>query len=234
MKDKIINALIWLAIIGIVIFWTWFLEWMSPGTPFQAFFSSLIVLTPITILIIIAIRKIIWRYDNGVDLFATLETDPEEVKARMLVVMQFGHEHGMVGALKEFNDIFRNYPQWQLQNWEVFRAWYKNEIDYMLLYPEIYHLTMKETGESYDKDSDPLYDPKAPDWALYDRDHTHDFDEDDEDFCFESGAHPGCRRMTTGEALSFGVGLGAGLELFGDNQAGCNGGDSCDGGSLCS
>ena len=119
------------------------------------------------VLLIGAFREIKRRADNGIDLTATLETDPEAVKSRMWVVMQFCHEDGIKGALKEFNDIFRNYPQWELENWDMFRAWYKDMIDHALAHPDIYTLTDKSEGGPYSKMRDPLYDPKAPDWEQF-------------------------------------------------------------------
>lgn len=136
--------------------------------------------TVITLLVIASINGIIWRVKNGVDLLATLETDPEKVKEHMLFVMQYGHSDGIEGALKEFNDIFRNYPQWQLANWKVFRAWYKHLIDRALEHPEIYNLTMKD-GSEYSKETDRLYDPDAPDWEQFDRKRYYDDDDDDDD-----------------------------------------------------
>ncbi|MBD5281601.1 MAG: hypothetical protein HDS33_01065 [Bacteroides sp.] len=119
------------------------------------------------VLLIGAFREIKRRADNGIDLTATLETDPEAVKSRMWVVMQFGHEDGIKGALMEFNGIFRNYPQWELENWDMFRAWYKDMIDHALAHPDIYTLTDKSDGGPYSKMRDPLYDPKAPDWEQF-------------------------------------------------------------------
>ena len=119
------------------------------------------------VLLIGAFREIKRRADNGIDLTATLETDPEAVKSRMCVVMQFGHKDGIKGALKEFNDIFRNYPQWELESWDMFRAWYKDMIDHALAHPDIYRLTDKTDGSPYVKELDPLYDPDAPDWEQF-------------------------------------------------------------------
>lgn len=132
--------------------------------------------TIITFLIITAIRCIIWRAKNGVDLLATLETDPEKVKKHMLFIMQY---HGAEENLKELNDIFRNYPQWELEKWEVFRAWYKDLVDHAIEHPDIYTMKMKD-GSEYSKETDPLYDPDAPDWKQYDRDYY--FEDDDDDF----------------------------------------------------
>ncbi|MDE7472042.1 MAG: hypothetical protein K2M68_00490 [Muribaculaceae bacterium] len=109
------------------------------------------------------------------DLLATLETNPEKVKEHMLFIMQY---HGAEENLKELNDIFRNYPQWELEKWEVFRAWYKDLIDHALENPEIYNLAMMG-GAEYSKESDPLYDPDAPDWEQFDRPRYYDDDDND-------------------------------------------------------
>lgn len=148
---------------------------MDFGLVFLAIFGTII-----TFLIIAAVSGIIWRAKNGVDLLATLETDPEKVKEHMLFIMQFGHTEGIKGALNEFNDIFRNYPQWEFQKWEVFRAWYKDLIDRALENPEIYNLTMKN-GSEYSKESDPLYDPDAPDWEQFDRKRYYEDENDCDD-----------------------------------------------------
>ncbi len=79
MKEKIINGVIWLAIAGIVIFWTWFLEWMSPGTPFQAFFASLLIATPITIYIIILLMAIFIKIERGDPLWEWHEPKPRKL-----------------------------------------------------------------------------------------------------------------------------------------------------------
>ena len=142
------------------------------GLVFLAIFGTII-----TFLIIAAVIGIIWRAKNGVDMLATLETDPEKVKEHMLFIMQY---HGVEENLKELNDIFRNYPQWELEKWEVFRAWYKDLIDHALENPEIYNLAMKD-GSDYNKEQDPLYDPDAPDWKQFDRKRYYDDDDDDDD-----------------------------------------------------
>lgn len=142
------------------------------GLVFLAIFGTII-----TFLIIAAVIGIIWRVKNGVDLLATLETDPEKVKEHMLFIMQY---HGVEENLKELNDIFRNYPQWELEKWEVFRAWYKNLIDHALENPEIYNLAMKD-GSDYNKEKDPLYDPDAPDWEQFDRKRYYDDDDEEDD-----------------------------------------------------
>ena len=136
--------------------------------------------TAITLLFIAAVMCIIWRVKNVVYLFATLETKPEKFKEHMLFIMQFGHTEGIKGELNEFNDIFSNYPQWELEKWEVFRAWYKDLIDHALENPEIYNLAMKD-GSDYNKEQDPLYDPDAPSWEQYDRKRYYDDDDDDDD-----------------------------------------------------
>lgn len=124
---------------------------------------------------VFAFAEIKRRKENGIDIFATLETDPDKVKAHMLFIMQYGHINGIVGAIDEFNDIFRNYPQWRLHEWEVFRAWYKDLIDHALEKPGIYVMTLKD-GSEYNKVIDPLYDPEAPDWKQFDRKCSYDND----------------------------------------------------------
>lgn len=250
MKTKIINGLIWLAIIGIVIFWTWFLEWMSPGTPFQAFFASLLIATPITICIIILLMAICIKikrgdplWGKGIDIFAILRSDPEKVKSHMLYIMQRGHEGGIAGAFGEFNDIFRNYPDWKLEDWEVFRAWYKYTIDNLMRHPDSCRMTMKGDGSPYAREKDPLYDPSAPDWEPYIPPTYDDDDEDDEgdypddDDYFDDDDRPRRRRSLSQAAASgfaLGAGIGVSQGLFGDSGCdGCDGcgGDSCDGGN---
>lgn len=188
---------------------------LLPGSIFERLLMS-IFCGAIIGLMVFPLSEIKRRKENNIDLFATLETDPEKVKARMLVVMQFGHEHGMAGALKEFSDIFRNYPQWELQNWEVFRSWYKNKIDYMLKYPDIYRLTMKSDGSPYAIENDPLYDPKAPDWEQYDNYHTHDLEDEDEDDDDDFDYYgEKCSNNHLADAFSVGVGIGLVSGLIG-------------------
>lgn len=69
MKKKIIYTLIVLVLLGIVIGWTFVLEWMSPGMPFQAFFSSLIMLMPLTVGIIYCLFSIFMRIKLGLPLW---------------------------------------------------------------------------------------------------------------------------------------------------------------------
>lgn len=204
-------------IVSICIFTVYFYN-LDPSTPFQAFFAACFVSGALA-LIVPCIYQIKWRKDNGVDLFATLETDEEKLKAHMLFIMQY---HGIEENLKELNDIFRNYPQWELQNWEVFRSWYKDQVDHMLKYPEIYNLTMKADGSPYSKEKDSLYDPDALDWELFDRDHSDDAADDDDDF---DDADQHDKRSGAGDALAIGMGIGivtgiTGNSLFGGGSGG--------------
>lgn len=129
----------------------------------------------------------------------------EELRVKMLVRMQ--HPSGVDNVLKEFNRIFTLYPDLKLSRWVVFRAWYKDTIDHMTKFPEIYHLTMKSDGSPYRKEDDPLYDENAPDWELFDRDHTHDFDDDDNDSNDSSGGND--MKKAAQEGFLMGVGFGA-------------------------
>lgn len=177
------------------------------GVVFMAAFE-----TVITILIIAALRGIVWRVKSGVDLFATLETDPEKVKEKMLFIMQYRHSEGIKGALNEFNDIFRNYPQWEFHKWVVFRAWYKNLIDHAIENPEIYNLTMKD-GSDYNKEQDPLYDPDAPDWEQFDRKRYYSDDNDDDD----NDDTPNLKKAAEDGFLT-GVGIGVANNILDNNN----------------
>lgn len=165
----------------------------------------------ITVMLVSAVLEFKRRRDNGIDLFATLETDEEKLKAHMLFVMQWGNGGGIKGQLKEFGDIFRNYPQWNLTEWEVFRAWYKEQIDFMCEHRDVFSMTMKNDGTPYEKNKDPLYDPDAPDWAQYDREY---YDDDDDDYI---DRHPrydkNDRRFS--DALSVGIGFAIGNIIIG-------------------
>ena len=176
---------------------------MQRGITATGFFLS-IFLTICTFVALCAVIELIWRHKNGVDLLATLETDPEKVKEHMLFIMQWGHPEGIVGAMREFNEIFRNYPEWNLHRWEVFRAWYKHEIDHMTEKPDIYVMKMKADGSSYIKENDPLYDSDAPDWDQFDRDHSHDYDDDEA----LSDSSPNHKTAAT-DGFMMGVGFGA-------------------------
>ncbi len=79
MKEKIINALIWVAIFAIAALWTWALESMSPGAPFQAFLASLIILTPATIGIIIGLLAIIVKLNQGEPIWQWQEPKPRKL-----------------------------------------------------------------------------------------------------------------------------------------------------------
>ena len=181
---------------------TAFLYKVDPSSPFEAFFAACFVSVG-PALIVLCIYQLKWRHDNGVDLFATLETDKRKLKKHMLFIMQY---HGIEENLKELNDIFRNYPQWELHKWEVFRAWYKAQIDHMVLHPDIYGLSLN--GEPYKKENDPLYDPSAPDWALYDRDHYYDDDDDDFDDDDDEDYGKEDKKNKFSDAFAIGMGIG--------------------------
>lgn len=219
MKKK----LTWCVFIVSTCILTVYLYNLDPTTPIQAFFTACFISGALA-LIVPCIYQIKWRHDNGVDLFATLETDEEKLKEHMLFIMQY---HGVEENLKELSDIFRNYPQWELQKWEVFRAWYKDQIDHMEKFPEIYNLTMKSDGSPYSKDKDPLYDPEAPDWALFDRVRNYEDEEDDDkednDDDFEDYGNTD-KKIDVGSAIAFGIGLGAGLGIGGGDSS-CDSGD---------
>lgn len=107
----------------------------------------------------------------------------EELQETMLYKMQY--MHGLERTIAELNEIFTANRSLKLTRWRVFRAWYKSQIDHMLQHPSIYGLTVQ--GEPYCKDDDPLYDPNAPDWSIYDSEHYYDDDDDDYDCDYEEG-----------------------------------------------
>ncbi len=171
------KILTWLVFIISTCITTAYFYKLDPSTPIQALFMACLVSGTLA-MIVPCIYQLKWRHDNGVDLFAILETDEEKLKEHMLFIMQY---NGIENNLKELNDIFRNYPQWHLEDWIVFRAWYKAQIDFMEKYPDIYGLKNKRDGGPYCKEEDPLYDPNAPDWDQYDRKHYYDDEYEDAD-----------------------------------------------------
>ncbi len=139
----------------------------------------------------------------------------KELQETMLVKMQYmqGFEH----TVTELNKIFTANRKLKLTRWIVFRSWYKEQIDHMLQHPDIYHLTVD--GAPYSKEEDPLYDPTAPDWSIYDRQHYYS-DEDDEEYDDEDDYDSygdTRRRNKTTDGIAFGIGLGAWLNI-GDND----------------
>lgn len=138
----------------------------------------------------------------------------KELQEKMLVEMQY--MQGLERTIAELNAIFKANRELKLTRWVVFRSWYKDQIDHMLQYPDIYHLSVE--GEAYSKDADPLYDPKAPDWSIYDREHYYD-DEDDEDDGddddFEDFGDDH-KKSKVSDALAIGMGIGIVNTLTGD------------------
>lgn len=60
--------------------------------------------------------------------------------------------------------MFRNYPQWPLQDWVVYRSWYKNLID-TFIRPNGTDVLKHYSDYPYSSwEYDPVYDPNAPDW----------------------------------------------------------------------
>lgn len=202
MMRKILATVICLMVFCV---WQYVFMRVDGGLTIDGFFMS-VFCTLCLLVLFFALKGVKWRIDNGVDLFAKLETNPEVVKERMLFIMQYRHSDGIKGALKEFNDIFRNYPQWEFQNWEVFRAWYKHLIDHAIEKPEIYNMRFKD-GSEYCKEKDPLYDPDAPDWEQFDRSYHYgddeEYDDDDDD-----DETPGLQKAAE-DGFYMGIGMGA-------------------------
>lgn len=210
------NITFYLLLALIVAGWTYAVYLMDGELSFGGLFMVALC-SIITFPIIYCLMAIVWRIKNGVNVFATLETDPEAVKAQMLVTMQYGHPEGLKGAIKEFNKNFRNYPQWNLEDWEVFRAWYKDTIDRALESPEIYTLH-SVGGAPYYKESDPLYDPNAPDWEQFDIKRNYSEDDDDEDDDDEYDDDDFDEKDDDDEAIAFALGMGLGAGLMSGNS----------------
>ena len=200
-KKKII---FWTTATAIYAVWLYVFYRIGGVLDFSAVFFAFIV-TIATMGMIACIRVLKWRYENGVDLFATLETDKRTVKDHMMFIMQHGHTEGIVGAFKEFNDIFRNYPQWRLQDWVVFRSWYKDQIDYMYAEPNIYRMSMKYDDSPYSKEKDHLYDPDAPAWETFKEHRVYEDDDDDSD---DYGDGSYSIRKSAEEGAEMGIGIG--------------------------
>lgn len=160
-------------------------------------------------------------------------TRREELQKTMLLKMQYMQD--INDTCEELNKIFNANRSLKLTRWIVFRAWYKAQIDHMLKYPETYNLTLQ--GEPYSKDDDPLYDPNAPDWSLYDRkreyydDYSDDdddygddddeyYDDDDPDEDDDDEFYDGIRRKrfrhAAEDGLAMGIGLGIGIDSAND------------------
>jgi len=141
----------------------------------------------------------------------------EDLQETMLFKMQY--MQGLEHCISELNEIFKANRELKLTRWIVFRAWYKAQIDHMLQHPDIYHLSVD--GNPYDKDEDPLYDPAAPDWSIYEREHNYrdDVDNDDDDYGNTN------KRSNASDALAVGMGFGIVNGLTGSSVFGGGGGN---------
>lgn len=172
---------------AIMVGWLYILDYpknQDGNSVFEAIFCSFLTLALLAFLVSKIREKIKGECDDE-----EINMGPEEnirnVKDHMFFIMQ--HGRGIEGVLREFNEIFTLYPLWRLQYWVVFRSWYKAQIDHMIERPEIYGMKFKG-GDPYSKEEDPLYDPDAPDWSLYEYKQNYDdkydslnFDDHDDD-----------------------------------------------------
>lgn len=150
---------------GTIFVWWWFLSIYFSGYGFWGRVGWCTLFSLATYFCIGLVFNMVDRVKMGMDPLSWENDydDPRKAKGRMLFVMQYGHKHGIEGALKEFDVIFNGHPDWELQKWEPFRSWYKNNIDFMVQYPDCYDLTLGD-GRPYKKEDDLLYDPDALDW----------------------------------------------------------------------
>lgn len=93
----------------------------------------------------------------------TVEFVQEQRKLREKQMWVAMHCGSFFDAMERIEDIFREYPYLKLQRSRMFRAWYKDRIDYMSANQDIYPLKFSD-GSAYDKDRDKYYDPKASEW----------------------------------------------------------------------
>lgn len=178
-RKKIIKEILtWAWIITVYLIILFILRYFYGPITVGMCFLALFILIVISIIGSL-IMYMISLAKEGIDPLITRETDPNVLKDRMLIIMRNARFGGIKGKLEELNEIFRNYPRWELEKWVVFRAWYKDLVDHAIEHPDIYTMRMKD-GSEYSKETDPLYDPDAPDWKQYDRDYY--FDDDDDDF----------------------------------------------------
>lgn len=165
-KNRIRNlVIVYTIFFGTIFAWWWFLAIYFSGYSFWGRVGWCTLFSLATYFCIGIVFNMDDRSKMGLDPLSweNDHDDPRKAKAHMLFIMQYGHEHGINGALKEFNEIFTSRPDFELQKWEPFRAWYKNHMDFMAKYPDCYKLTFGD-GRPYKKEDDPLYDSDAPDW----------------------------------------------------------------------
>ena len=117
-----------------------------------------------TFLIIGALIGVIWRVQNGVELLATLETNPETLKLKLYLKMLPCRIDRFPNVLNEITDEAQNYPQWDILGSKMFKSWYKENVDFMLKYPMNYDLSWLSGGQPYIKEKDPYYDINAQPW----------------------------------------------------------------------
>lgn len=158
------------------------------------------------------------RIENELPLDEILETNPDVVKGRMLELMYYGHPNGDDAMLDEFNKIFRYYPQWNLDEWDFFRAWYKDFIDFVLSRPDLITIT-KNGGQEYVKEEDSLYDPDAPDWEPYEYVLNKMFTEIENER-EQKRKESERRRDNYAKALGIGMGIGLVSGITGSSSSG--------------
>lgn len=156
MKKDFKTAIIWLVITCV---WTYVVNRVSPGTPFQAFFASLIGLTPLTIGIIWAILIMF-----GINIIPAFEIDPEVIKLNLLLRMRQSTYYNFWDVCNSIIEDAYKYPQWDITGSRMFKSWYKYNVDYMLQHPMFFDLTTYDDGSPYIKEQDPNYNIKADPW----------------------------------------------------------------------
>lgn len=162
-----------------------------------------------------------WKY--GIEDPDLIEYISEKEKGKMLIKMQWDNLDGVYRVLEYVLPTINKYPECNFQDWDAFKAWYKETVDNHSSLVELYYRTHVDADFVYCKENDPLYDPDAPDWEQFDRDHSHDFDPTLDYTDYSLGYNK--KRRAAEDGFFTGIGLGAtGLD-FNDFDA-----DDCDDG----
>lgn len=160
MKNK---AVIYTLVIILFGAWLYFLYLYTGHFEFGLVFLAFLGVI-CSILIIGAVKSIIWRVENGVDLFATLETDPEKLKLKLYMKMLQCQIERFPEVFNDITEETRNYPKWDILGSKMFQSWYKYNVDYMLQHPMNYDLSWLADGNPYIKEKDLYYNFHALPW----------------------------------------------------------------------
>ena len=112
-----------------------------------------------------AIKKAFRKFIDDVNALAA-EQELRRIRSQrafLFFFMKCGSEEGTNGVFKIFNELSEKHPERKFSSWIVFKAWYKDVIDFAESHPSAISITLNN-GKPYNKFDDPMYDPNAPDW----------------------------------------------------------------------